>query len=184
MIQQNWIRQCPVGLDDEENDHDYEKNGAFMLRPGASGSSERTIRDNVGLETLKAMGADLMRLLDTSVAVYEKNGDYAYGSFVSEWCSLMDGASRRLCGTEDNLEALACGRWLCHENCWNESAKAAIESGEATDIECVGGIHLYGVPIVAGDEIVGAINIGYGGRPNVIAVLLRRIVPSFGYRAP
>ncbi|MBF0233136.1 MAG: PAS domain S-box protein [Desulfamplus sp.] len=134
-------------------------------------NTERTIRDSVGLEMLETIGTDIMRLLDTSVAVYEKNGDYAYGSFVSEWCSLMDGASRKLCLTDDNREALACGRWLCHENCWNQSARAAIESGKPTDIACVGGIHLYGMPIFAGDEVVGAINICYGNPPTDDATL-------------
>jgi len=128
-------------------------------------NEERTIMDSVGKEVLNALSEDIMALLDTSFAVYEKNGDYAFGSFVSEWCWLMDNSSRNLCQTKDNREALDCGRWLCHENCWNDSAKAAMEAGGATDIGCVGGIRLYGVPIKAGNEIIGAMNIGYGNPP-------------------
>jgi AmiR/NasT family two-component response regulator len=126
----------------------------------------RVILDAVGETTLRQIAEDAVDLLDTSVAVYERNGDYACGLFSSAWCQFMDSASYRLCGDDVSTEeALACGRWLCHDNCWNESAKAAMASAQATDIACVGGIHLYGVPIFAGDEVIGAINIGYGDPP-------------------
>ncbi len=125
----------------------------------------RVIMDSVSKETLKRIAEDAIDLLETSVAIYERNGDYAFGMFSSGWCRLFDLASRNLCGTDDNRHALGCGKWLCHENCWNDSAKAAILSGKPTDIECVGGIRLYGVPIHAGEEVVGAINIGYGDPP-------------------
>ncbi len=125
----------------------------------------RVILDSVGKTMLKRIAEDTIDLLDTSVAVYEQNGDYAFGMFASGWCQFLDWTSRRLCGDVDNRTALTCGKWLCHENCWHDSAKVALQTGQATDIECVGGIHLYAVPIFAGDRAVGVINIGYGTPP-------------------
>lgn len=123
------------------------------------------IKSPIDFDVLHSIASDTIDLLETSVAIYEKNGDYAFGMFSSGWCQLMDSASRKLCNTDDNREALTCGKWLCHENCWNESAKTCIESGKSTDIECIGGIHLYAEPIIAHQEVIGVINIGYGNPP-------------------
>ncbi|MCB2197612.1 MAG: PAS domain S-box protein [Bacteroidetes bacterium] len=128
-------------------------------------NTERTIIDNVDPKTLNALSDDIMELLDTSIAVYEKNGDYAFGRFDSTWCRLMDSSSFKLCNTKDAKEALNCGKWLCHENCWHDSAKQAMKTGKPTDIECVGGIHLYGEPIRAEGKVIGCINMGYGNPP-------------------
>jgi len=128
-------------------------------------NTKRLILDSVGTETLKNITLDVMELLDTSLAVYEENGDYAYGIFVSDWCQIMDTASRNLCGNVDNKTALAGKKWICHDFCWNVSAKPALLLQKPTDVKCPGGINLYAVPIFANDKPIGVVNIGYGNPP-------------------
>ena len=128
-------------------------------------NTNRTILDALGAETLRSIINEFMGMLETSSVVYEINGDYAAGIFSSNWCQLMDGASYKLCGTDDLVQALSSGQWLCHQSCWLEATKPAIESGLPNDIACQGGIHIYAVPIRMGDKVIGGINFGYGTPP-------------------
>ncbi len=127
-------------------------------------NTRRIILDSVGRVVLKNIVEDFLHLLGTSAAVYESNGDYALGLFSSRWCRFMDTASWRLCNTKDEREALACGKWLCHESCLGAS-KICMESGAPVDIPCAGGIRLYAAPIYSNGKIVGTMNMGYGDPP-------------------
>ena len=138
-----------------------------VVSPDAPGP----ILQAVGEPTLQEIATDYMDLLGTSTAIYEKDGRYALGLFSSDWCRFMDLRSRQLCGTDDNAAALASGKWICHESCWHDASRRAMECGAPVDVACRGGLRLYAVPILAGGEVIGSINFGYGDPPHDITQL-------------
>ena len=123
------------------------------------------IKKSIQKGQLQAIISEYLDLLETSAAVYEKNGDYALGIFSSGWCRMMDAASRKLCNTDDNHKALASGKWLCHDSCWKEASMKSMAEGKPAEVACSGGLNLYAVPVWANKQIIGAINFGFGSPP-------------------
>lgn len=137
------------------------------------------ISSHVDKPILLGIVSEYMDLLETSSAIHEKNGSYAFNTHSSRWCRFLNIASRKLCQTKDNATALASNKWLCHESSWTHCSKEAIATGKTLDIECNGGIRIYSEPIFVNDEAIGAINFGYGDPPKD-PVTLQKIADTYG----
>lgn len=131
----------------------------------------RLILDSVGGNNLGVIAKNYIDLLGTSGAVYEANGDYALGLFSSGWCRYLDNASRQLCDTNDNAQALKSKKWICHESCWRDASLESITTKQPADVECQGGLNIYAVPIMVNGEAAGSLNVGYGTPPSDPEVL-------------
>ncbi|MEW6712748.1 MAG: GAF domain-containing protein, partial [Candidatus Riflebacteria bacterium] len=130
------------------------------------------ILKTLGRNLLAGIARDCHDLLQTSSAVSEIDGAYAYEVKSAAWCRLIDQASRKLCGDVSNVEAMKSGKWICHNFCWEKSNEICIKKGEPVDIECFAGLRIYAVPIFSGKKVIGAINFSYGDPPRDQARLL------------
>lgn len=134
-------------------------------------NTSRLILDAVGPDLLLDIVGDYLDLLETSSAVFERNGALAFGTVTSDWCRSMDQQSQKGSSTEDHRATVVSGRHHCYESCWADAARLTIERGEPVDIACRGGLRLFAVPIFAGDAILGGITCSYGDPPRDPAAL-------------
>ena len=152
-----WLLQKSLGTtnDDSRSAQPY---GDLSLL-----NDNKVILEAVGDSLLKDILDDGLNLLETSAAVFEANGDCALSIKASKWCRFMDQKSREL-APGDNRAAIESGLWHCNQSC-RETSMMAVETGRPVDQPCNGGIRIFAVPIKAGNDIVGSINIGYGDLP-------------------
>jgi signal transduction histidine kinase len=139
----------------------------------ASLNTNRVILDSVGVDILSDIAGEYLDLLETSITIYEKNGDCALAIFASDWCKTLSSAPCKLGRTEGKRTALHSGRWLCRDSCWTGSSKVSIRTGQPVDIACNGGIHIYSIPILAKGRVVGSISVSYGDPPRGLEELKR-----------
>jgi PAS domain S-box-containing protein len=125
----------------------------------------------LGQDVLLDIIADSLDMLETSAVVYEQNGDCALALFSSPWCRCLDQASRELCDSPDNREAMTSPQWLCHNFCRSRIVQTVTDTGQSVVRKCEGGIHIYAVPIWAAGQVIGTISISYGDPPQDSEVL-------------
>ncbi len=115
---------------------------------------------SVGESLLADAAGAVVSSLDLCCAVHERNGDCSYSVFSGAWSRLVERTARgpRLL-SDDGEKAPAC---LCGESCWRVAVRRSIDTGEAVDQECRGGIRVFAAPICTRHTIVGAISMGHG----------------------
>ncbi|MHC1743631.1 MAG: PAS domain S-box protein [Syntrophobacteraceae bacterium] len=142
-------------------------------------STYRLIRQSVGQALLRDIVSDCMDMLETSVAVCERNGEQAFGIQASGWCGFMGDSERSPCHPPTSRTVLSGDPCACQDCCCRDVSRRAMERAEAVDVACRGGMHFYAMPIRAGEEIVGSISVGYGDPP-LDPVSLRSSAERFG----
>lgn len=140
-------------------------------KPGADanpvqGHAEWSILRAVGENALRDIVAEYLQLLDTSSAIYERNGECAYRTFSSAWCRMFEDFSQETSGILDPDLASGSGPTKCPHSCWTHAYRPAIESGKPVEGICDAGLRLYAVPIRACGKVVGSIGFSLGDPPS------------------
>jgi PAS domain S-box-containing protein len=120
------------------------------------------ILEAVGTKLLAEIAASFHVLMGTCFSVHEDNGEAVYSVMVSQWCRFLEGGLSGPVPPPGACELKTCAGSRCRHRGGRDASLRAIAEGRAMDLECLGGLRLYAVPIRAGDEIVGAMSLGYG----------------------
>jgi ligand-binding sensor protein len=124
---------------------------------------EISVKNAIGEELLNRIQDSYLKYVESSAAIYERNGDYAAALFTSKYCDFLNQASKRIAGKTDE-EALKSKKWICHEDCWATSLKS-IKDKKPCEMECSGGIKIYACPIIAEGMVIGSNNAGISNPP-------------------
>lgn len=130
----------------------------------SSSNKDGLILHSIGKEMLRDIMSDSLDLIETSVVVLEKECQYALEIICSPWCRLLKQSSRKNCNQSTNIDAMASGRWICHESCTSFASQAMSENTFVTTT-CAGGMNLFAVPVRTEKEVIGVLSLAFGGPP-------------------
>jgi signal transduction histidine kinase len=114
----------------------------------------------VNAEELEDILGDSLDLIEHSGAVFDAEGRCALFVLASAWCRLLcgrDGVAK----APGAPSAAVCDR--CH---LREAGRKAVETGAPADLLARCGIRAFAVPVVMGEQAVGAISFAYGNPPD------------------
>ncbi len=137
----------------------------FYINTEFFDSNEKVLQNNINIEILKGIIDDYLGLTSSASSVFEHDGSWGFGVFISDWCRFLVKKSFELTGAKDYEEAANSGKWLCYESCYKHSCKNSIQNNGIMDIRCNGGIKVFSVPILSEEKIIGSINLTYSDPP-------------------
>lgn len=159
----------------------YNGNLQEQRATGTGPSAHGIILELVGKETLLTLAKDSLSMLDTAFTVAEADGENAIRLVVSEWCRLLDSPDPDLAndpeqvGKSDsrtdrpektgNIAGKKNAKGPCSCCRLEQNARRVLASGEPAETTCIGGIHIYSIPINVRGNIVGAVSISFGAPP-------------------
>ncbi len=136
-----------------------------IVREHSTPSQTHILTEYLDRQLLADIARNYLDLLQTSMVLYEADGEYVQGFFSSKWCELLNNIPRETPGGPHPDGPPACGATPCLASCWSRAAKPCIQSGKPVDGHCAGGLKLYAVPIKVKDTVRGAMCFGYGPPP-------------------
>ncbi len=110
----------------------------------------------LGPAVLSEILHEFLDLLESSCAVYERNGDCAMSLFSPGWCQFFAVPPQSL-GNEMSSH--------CQEFHWDEASLRAMSAGQTVDVACGAGSRVLAAPIRSQGETIGSITVGYGDPP-------------------
>ncbi len=132
----------------------------------AQGLTPGTAFEEVDPEVLEDIVGDSLDLIEHSGAVFNRDGGCALFILASDWCKLLCKSSHHSLPGGASGTAPPCGS--CH---LGAAARLTCETGTPVDMLSFCGIRAYAVPVVAGNQVIGAISFGYGNPPDNPAAL-------------
>ncbi|MFP4379081.1 MAG: MASE3 domain-containing protein [Candidatus Sumerlaeia bacterium] len=116
----------------------------------------------IGAPMLEEMATSFLDLLETTVLVHDHEGRCVFAGYASPWYNVLE--SKGKLSFLDAGETRPSESPFAHSP-WLQGVQKAIAENRSQDIEDIGDLRAYLVPVMLGSEVFGVIGIGYGPVP-------------------